>query len=607
MNTNKILAIFAIFIILSLAFTACGGGGQPLNEEQQLATIVAATMTAMSAGQSDSVSAPETTGQLRPLADNCADLKGAIEASLGVAVTVETVPVEMSWSGETGSACQLTGIGDGNNFENVMDVSTNMQGMLRIHGWQGSMKLPCLGYGGAGPEADQSCYLYKDKACESMITHEPIDMKLCDTLEGPIGVCLAALPPEQRKFTVRLTCAEGSASMAPGHINGQAQMLDPHTPAMTIYALNPATSEWFSVETFQNEGPFSFTLDVAPGSYQIFSSLGTGYATADGWSLVTVTVESGQTISDVIVRPPGQSECGSMFGVPASPDGLHPATVGATDECIANLTLPKTEPTRIEFAVGATSAQMQGSIGPQGLGQYVLYAMQGQVMTVNLYPSRPTILVIWGLDGTVLISDHAGATSWSGPLPLTQEYYIDVRSLSGETSNYTLGVSIPPPGNTTSGSVYPKIEPFSDGLMQRIVAHTVPPMLPPEFPIQAGQPEIVPYLLSAREGEYEASLDYGYECQGIGYCHYGVITGMQTASPVPVGTSLYPFEADRAEQVNLEKGITGYFVDATCGANCNDSQVWWIYGGYQYSIGLKAGPRDMVVALANAAITNSMP
>jgi hypothetical protein len=548
------------------------------------------------------------SGQLRPLDDNCAEFKTAMEASLDIPVSVETIPVEMSWSGETGSACQLTGIGDGSKFQGSLDASNNMQGMLRIHGWDGNMMLPCLGHGGAGPAADQACYMLEDKVCELMVTHAPVDMALCDGIDGPIGNCLAALPPEQRVITVRLTCAEGSESMAFGRIMGQAHMLDPLTPTMTIYALNLETGEWVSTDIPENQnGPAEFTLEVAPGSYQIFSSMGTGYATEDGWSLATVTVETGGTVANVIVGPPGHSECGPMFGVPASPDGLHPATVGATEDCIASLTLPKTEPTRIEFAAGGTSAQVTGTLGQQGLGQYVLSAMQNQVMTVNLYPTRPAVLVIWGLDGTVLISDHAGATSWTGALPLTQDYYIDVRSLSGETLDYTLGVSIPQNSRPVSAEVFPRIEPFPFGHMQSMFIAGVPPMLPPEFPSLEGQPAIVPYVISAVDGEVNFSLDYGNECMGTGYCHYGVYTGMQTASPVPVGTSLYPFESDRAEQVMLEKGITGYFVDAVCGANCNDSQVWWVYGGYQYSIGLKAGPRDLVIALANAAIANSVP
>jgi len=609
MNTKPTLLTLTFIILFSLLLSTCGAEEPPLNDEQKLATVVTSTMAAMQVEPevSDVTAAPETTGPLHPLADNCEEFKTSLEAVLGVPVGVETVPVTMSWSEDTGSACQLLGITDGSKFENTQDAYLNMQGMMRVNGWEETMVFPCLGYGGAGPAADQSCYLVEDKVCEIMITHEPNDMALCGDIDGPINNCLAALPPEQRNYTVRMTCAEGSSKMAFGHITGQVQMLDPHTPAMTIYALNPATGEWFSTDVPENpNGPIDFTLEVTPGTYQIFSSLGTGYATADGWSLAAVTVETGRTVMNVIVSPPGQSECGPMFGVPASPDGLHPATVGATEDCIADLTLPKIEPTPIEFATGGTSAEVTGMLGPQGLEQYVLYAMQDQVMTVNIYPSRPAILVIWGQDGTVLISDHAGATTWTGTLPLTQNYYIDVRSLSGETQNYALGVSIPPAKATTSGLVFPKIEPFSFGYMQSIVGMGVPPMLPPEFPYQEGLPAIVPYLISARQGEYEASLDYGSDCQGTGACHYGVITGMQTTSPTPIGTTTFPFEAERAEQVSLLNDVTGYFIESTCGANCSDATIWWVYNGYQYMLGLKAGPKDMVVALANAAISNSI-
>jgi hypothetical protein len=44
-----------------------------------------------------------------------------------------------------------------------------------------------------------------------------------------------------------------------------------------------------------------------------------------------------------------------------------------------------------------------------------------------------------------------------------------------------------------------------------------------------------------------------------------------------------------------------------CGANCDDARLWWIYDGYEYMLGLKAGRYEDVVALANAAIVNSVP
>jgi hypothetical protein len=108
---------------------------------------------------------------------------------------------------------------------------------------------------------------------------------------------------------------------------------------------------------------------------------------------------------------------------------------------------PEPEPRRIQFASGTTSAQVQGSLAAGGGDRYVLTAMAGQEMTVNLSVATAevsAILVIWGADGTVLISDHADATSWVGPLPSTQDYYINVRSVAQTPVDYILEVIIPP-------------------------------------------------------------------------------------------------------------------------------------------------------------------
>jgi hypothetical protein len=110
------------------------------------------------------------------------------------------------------------------------------------------------------------------------------------------------------------------------------------------------------------------------------------------------------------------------------------------------------EPTRIQFAPGAISAQVQGGLAAGRVDRYVLSAMAGQEMTVNLSDSSVgvnAILVIWGADGTVLMSDHADATTWVGTLPSTQDYYIDVRSVAQAPVDYVLEVIIPP---ATSGS-----------------------------------------------------------------------------------------------------------------------------------------------------------
>ncbi len=122
-----------------------------------------------------------------------------------------------------------------------------------------------------------------------------------------------------------------------GTITGKAHLQGPPTPAMTVYAVDNATGEWFSVDTPDSDLAAPFTLEVKPGTYVLFAHpAGIGYS-LDGSGLSPVTVVAGQTISDIVVSPPSQSDCGSMFGIPASPDGLHAEILGPSAECIAGI------------------------------------------------------------------------------------------------------------------------------------------------------------------------------------------------------------------------------------------------------------------------------
>jgi hypothetical protein len=154
--------------------------------------------------------------------------------------------------------------------------------------------------------------------------------------------------------------------------------------------------------------------------------------------------------------------------------------------------------------------------------------------------------------------------------------------------------------------VFPKIEPFPFGEMQAIVLTGIPPMLPAEFPVEEGQPPIVADLLTLGD-LYEIALEFSPDCHGAGACHYGTAYGKKAASTVPVGTSTFQFDIDEAQIVELARGITGYFTPGECGASCDDGRVRWVYDGFEYMIGIKGGQLDDVVALANAAILNSIP
>ncbi len=126
---------------------------------------------------------------------------------------------------------------------------------------------------------------------------------------------------------------------------------------------------------------------------------------------------------------------GAATSAPVPPTTIPPVATGN----------PQSQPRRITFAPGATSATMQGTTASPGLDRFVIRALAGQTMSVSISSTQgPAILIIYGADGNVLISDHAGATSWSGALPTTQDYIIDTRSIGNAAVNFTLIVTIPP-------------------------------------------------------------------------------------------------------------------------------------------------------------------
>jgi len=105
------------------------------------------------------------------------------------------------------------------------------------------------------------------------------------------------------------------------------------------------------------------------------------------------------------------------------------------------------EPLRIEFDPGATAATMWGGLAANGIDEYLLYAMEGQTMTVTISsPGDHVNLSIAGLsDGLPLVRAASDARSWTGVLPASQDYSIKAVAAVAVPS-YQLEVIISPLG-----------------------------------------------------------------------------------------------------------------------------------------------------------------
>jgi len=252
---------------------------------------------------------------------------------------------------------------------------------------------------------------------------------------------------------IKKAAASNPAPAETGTITGSVHLVAPPTPHMMVYAVDPTTGAWAFTETQATDGEAPFSITVPTGTYQVFaavasdSSIGVGY-TIDYSTLATITVAANQTVSGIEVGPPSQFECGSTMGYPASPDGRFTGMPGPSAECIASLTPAATtsqpaEDVRIQFQPNATSWYTPGDLAPGSSIRFVLSAMQGQQMNVNLTTelAASAAMTISGANGDGYTFNPT--TSWSNILSVSQDYYIDVFSTSQQNINYQLSVEIP--------------------------------------------------------------------------------------------------------------------------------------------------------------------
>jgi hypothetical protein len=118
-------------------------------------------------------------------------------------------------------------------------------------------------------------------------------------------------------------------------------------------------------------------------------------------------------------------------------------------------------------------------------------------------------------------------------------------------------------------------------------------LLPKFIPESDGENPIYANIEAATQKSYEISLAFSPDCNGASACRLGAVTAEAVNRKTPRLTG---------KRVSLAKGITGYFVDFTCGAGCSDATLTWRQQGVQYVVGLKAGDRTSLIKMANSAI-----
>jgi hypothetical protein len=106
----------------------------------------------------------------------------------------------------------------------------------------------------------------------------------------------------------------------------------------------------------------------------------------------------------------------------------------------------KAEPNRIEFKRGTTSAVINGMVRGDEEAEYVLAAKKGQKLIIKLtsVPVKSSVFQLLGEDNDTLGLEYDANFDYSGTLPKTGDYFINVKrpTEAKGTSRYRLTVTV---------------------------------------------------------------------------------------------------------------------------------------------------------------------
>jgi len=151
----------------------------------------------------------------------------------------------------------------------------------------------------------------------------------------------------------------------------------------------------------------------------------------------------------------------------------------------------------------------------------------------------------------------------------------------------TINISDPSPTSTTTKlAAHQAFQSISAQLKQQ----TKIPVLLPTFIPESDNPLLAALVENINAAEYKVMLAFDPQCNGGNACYLGSISGkLVDSNLVPEGT-----------KVALANKLTGYFVDASCGANCSDATLSWIEEGNLYQVAIKGGQLETLLEIANS-------
>ena len=285
--------------------------------------------------------------------------------------------------------------------------------------------------------------------------------------------------------------------------------ITPVLPEATLAsaAIVPASTGTFALTTGTTAGVIQGT--VQPGQVLTYTM-----GAAQAQPLTLIMVSPNNDVSLGVLDPGGavlldstRKQKSWQMALPST--GLYTIqVVGGSNGDSFSLTVKL--PVVVSFASGATSASLTGTTVNGYLFSYSLNCAAGQTLTATLaQPTSTATLDIYGLSSGTLVDASAGYNSWSGMLPQTQDYIIEVIPTNNQVVNFNLAVScVGTPGNayvpsaptgnnpTTGGQLY-----FLPAETMSVVQGSIAPGQVVTYSVQAKQYQALMLILGSPNGD----------------------------------------------------------------------------------------------------------
>jgi hypothetical protein len=227
------------------------------------------------------------------------------------------------------------------------------------------------------------------------------------------------------------------------------------------------------------------------------------------------------------------------------------------------------------------------------------YTLKGDfVGKLSYYPDRPSP---WNLHMDLVSVENIQKTDELGTRYDVRCYRPEQKKALAIASSNSRVEQAASTGQAKPATKSIKEEPMSQQVRGYVAVQTklskltrVPLRFPRSMPAWADEENpIFAIVESGDTSGYSVQLASSADCLGGNSCHIGQITGSIHAIPTNGGPKI---------PVTLRNGLKGYFIDTTCGAHCDDSEIQWSEGPYHYSVRFKALDKATLLRITNSAI-----